>query len=92
LLKIINNSNINCPTYNVGSNDPVSIHELASMLSKKYNLNVDFKDKILLKKKDIYIPNIQKAKKELNLTNQFNSIDAILKTINILKKKNEKNN
>jgi dTDP-glucose 4,6-dehydratase len=91
LLKIINKSTIDCPTYNVGSNDPVSIHELAGMLSKKYNLNVDFKDKILLKKKDIYVPNIQKAKKELNLTNQFNSIDAILKTINILKKKNEKN-
>ena len=32
------------------------------MLSKKYSLNIDFKDKILNKKKDIYVPNIEKAK------------------------------
>ena len=86
LLKIINNSNDNCPIFNVGSDDHISIHELANMLSKKYDLNIDFKDKILNKKSDIYVPNIQKAKKELNLTNNFNSLDAIFKTINILKK------
>ena len=61
-------------------------------LSKKYDLNVDFKDKIINEKNDIYIPNIQKAKKRLNLTNNFNSLDAIFKTINILKKKYEKTN
>ena len=92
LLKIINNCTINCPIYNVGSDDPISIHELASILSKKYDLNVDFKDKILNKKNDIYIPNIQKAKKELNLTNNFNSLDAIFKTIDILKNKHGKTN
>ena len=59
---------------------------------KKYDLNVDFKDKIINEKNDIYIPNIQKAKKRLNLTNNFNSLDAIFKTINILKKKYEKTN
>ena len=92
LLKIINNCTINCPIYNVGSDDPISIHELASILSKKYDLNVDFKDKILNKKNDIYIPNIQKAKKELNLTNNFKSLDAIFKTIDILKNKHGKTN
>jgi dTDP-glucose 4,6-dehydratase len=92
LLKIINNCTIDCPIYNVGSDDPISIHELASILSKKYDLNVDFKDKILNKKNDIYIPNIQKAKKELNLTNNFNSLDAIFKTIDILKNKHGKTN
>jgi hypothetical protein len=56
-------------------------------LAKRYNLSVDSKDKILKKKNDIYVPNIQKAKKELNLTNNFDSLDAIFKTINILKKK-----
>lgn len=92
LLKIINNSNVDCPVYNVGSDDHISIHELATMLSKKYSLNIDFKDKILNKKKDIYVPNIEKAKNELNLVNNFNSLDAIFNTINILKKKHEKIN
>ena len=92
LLKIINNSNVDCPVYNVGSDDHISIHELATRLSKKYSLNIDFKDKILNKKKDIYVPNIEKAKNELNLVNNFNSLDAIFNTINILKKKHEKIN
>jgi len=89
LLKIVNNSTKNCPIYNVGSNDYISIHTLAAVLAKRYNLSVDSKDKILKKKNDIYVPNIQKAKKELNLTNNFDSLDAIFKTINILKKKKE---
>jgi dTDP-glucose 4,6-dehydratase len=92
LLKIIDNCAVGCPIYNVGSDDSISIQELASILSKKYHLNVDFRGKILNKKNDIYIPNIQKAKKELNLRNNFNSLDAIFKTINILKKKHEKIN
>jgi len=94
LLKIVNNSTKDCPIYNVGSNDYISIHTLAAVLAKRYNLSVDSKDKILKKKNDIYVPNIQKAKKELNLTNNFDSLDAIFKTINILKKKkeNEKTN
>jgi dTDP-glucose 4,6-dehydratase len=92
LLKIMNNSTINCPIYNVGSNDYVSIHKLACVLAKKYNLSVDFKGNILKKNIDIYVPNIQKAKKKLNLTNNLNSLDAIFNTINILKKKNEKTN
>jgi nucleoside-diphosphate-sugar epimerase len=87
LLKIMNNSTNDCPIYNVGSNDYISIHKLAGVLAKKYNLSVDFKDKILKRNIDIYVPNIQKAKKELNLTNNFNSLDAIFATINILKKK-----
>ena len=91
LLKIVNNSTNDCPIYNVGSNDYISIHKLAAVLAKKYNLSVDFKGKILKKNIDIYVPNIQKAKKKLNLTNNFNSLDAIFKTINTLKK-NEKIN
>ena len=88
LLKIVNNSTNDCPIYNVGSNDYISIHKLAAVLAKKYNLSVDFKGKILKKNIDIYVPNIQKAKKKLNLTN---NLDAIFKTINTLKK-NEKIN
>jgi len=86
LLKILGNSNKNCPIYNVGSDDSVSIQSLAYLLGKKYNLCSN-KEKVLKNVVDKYIPNIQKAKKELNLTNRYTSLRAITKTINILKKK-----
>ncbi len=91
LLKILSRSNKNCPIYNVGSDGSISIHKLANLLSKKYNLNVDFDNSNILKKEfDMYIPNIQKAKKELNLKNNYSTVDAIIKTINLLIKNNEK--
>ncbi len=88
LFKILVHSNKNCPIYNVGSDDFISIHKLANLLSQKYNLNVNFDNaKILKKRFDIYVPNIQKAKKELNLINNYSTVDAIIKTINLLIKK-----
>jgi nucleoside-diphosphate-sugar epimerase len=88
LLKIINYSNKNCPIYNVGSDDAISISKLASLLSKKYNLGIDstnikFSKAIF----DKYIPNINKAKKKLKLRINQSSLDAIIKTIKLLKKK-----
>ena len=91
LLKILENSNAECTIYNVGSDDAISIQKLASTLSKKYNLKLHLHKKILENIIDKYIPNIQKAKKELNLVNNYSSINAIVKTINLLKK-NEKTN
>ena len=92
LLKIINYSSKNCPIYNVGSDNDISIFKLANLLSKKYNLNVNLNNiKISEKKFDKYVPNIQKAKKELNLINNYGALSAIIKTIDILKK-NEKVN
>jgi nucleoside-diphosphate-sugar epimerase len=85
LLKILDNSNKQCPTYNVGSNNKISIQNTANFLAKKYGLKV-ISPKILSKKVDNYIPNIEKAKKELNLNNYYTSLSAIIKTINILKK------
>jgi dTDP-glucose 4,6-dehydratase len=85
LLKILDNSNNQCPIYNVGSNNKISIQNTANFLAKKYGLKV-LSPKILLKKVDNYIPNIEKAKKELNLNNSYTSVSAIIKTINILKK------
>ena len=92
LLKIINYSNKNCPIYNVGSDDAISIYKLANLLATKYNSNVNF-DNIKISDKifDKYVPNIQKVKKELNLVNNYNTLDAIIKIINLLKK-NEKVN
>ena len=87
LLKILDNSNKQCPTYNVGSNNKISIQNTAYFLAKKYGLKV-LSPKILSKKIDNYIPNVEKAKNELNLNNYYTSLSAIIKTINILKKNN----
>ena len=81
LLKILDNSNNHCPVYNVGSDNKVSIHKIANVLAKKYNLEV-LSPKISSKKIDNYIPNISKAIKELNLTINNDSSEAIQKTIN----------
>jgi dTDP-glucose 4,6-dehydratase len=86
LLKILNSSSQDCPIYNVGSSDAISIDRLAILLGKKYNLTVNLKNKINYKKVDRFLPNIQKAKKRLNLKNKFSSFNAIIKTINLLNK------
>jgi nucleoside-diphosphate-sugar epimerase len=92
LLKIINYSNKNCPIYNVGSDDAISIYKLANLLATKYNLNVNF-DNIKISEKifDKYVPNIQKVKKKLNLINNYSTFDAIIKIINLLKKNGKVN-
>jgi dTDP-glucose 4,6-dehydratase len=88
LLKIIENATPQCPTYNVGSSDAVSLHYVAKFLAKKYNLEFSF-PKIFSKQYDNYIPNTDLLKKRLNFKTNFTSIEAILKTVNLLKK-NEK--
>ena len=89
LIKIVENSKINCPTYNVGSENTVDIHKFGSILAKKYNLNCS-NTKIDKKKYDMYVPSTNKIKKELNLITKFNSLQAVDETISLLKK-NEKN-
>ena len=81
LLKILDHSNNLCPIFNVGSDNKVSIHKIADVLAKKYNLEIS-SSKISSKKIDNYIPNINKARKELNLNINNNSLEAIQKTIN----------
>jgi len=87
LLKILDNSNTQCPIYNVGSNNKISIHQVANTLAKKCNLMID-SVKLSSKKFDNYVPNINKAKKILGLEIYNSSIKGIIKTINILIKKN----
>jgi hypothetical protein len=69
----------------VGSNNIISIHKVANLLAKKYNLKI-LSSKISLKKIDKYIPNIDKAKSELNLNINNSSLQAIQKTINFFLK------
>lgn len=93
LLKILNYSNKNCPIFNVGSDDPISIYKLADFLGKMYNLDINFASKIITKKiLDKYVPDIKKAKKELNLKINYSTLDAVIKTIDLLIKKDKKIN
>jgi nucleoside-diphosphate-sugar epimerase len=85
LIKILDYSNNKCPIYNVGSEKKVTICQIVKFLAKKYKLQFKIPE-ILLKKKDIYIPNVYKAKKELNLVNELDSIKNIIKTISLIKK------
>lgn len=89
LLKIIDKSNNQCPLYNVGSNDKISIHKIAHLLAKKYCLNI-LSPKKFSKKIDKYIPNTDKAKRELNLVTNNTSLEAIQKTINFYLKNSVK--
>jgi nucleoside-diphosphate-sugar epimerase len=91
LLKILFNSKISCPIYNVGSDNAVNIYKIADILSNKYKLSIN-KNIINYKLVDRYIPNVKKAEQKLNLKNPHNSYQSIIKTINSLKKKNEKIN
>ena len=80
LLKIAINAKKNCCIYNVGSDEAVSLHALAKLVSKilKKPLKIG---KIGSKKIDRYIPSIQKAKQELNLRINYNLKHSIYSTI-----------
>ncbi len=66
LTKIVINSNINCPIYDVGSNEKIELRELALRIGKIFNKPIVFK-KYKSSKIDKYIPNINKTKKKLKL-------------------------
>ena len=89
LFKILVQSNTKCPVYNLGSNDKISIQQIAKILAKRYNLNFEL-PKVRSKLTDNYIPNTDKAKKELNLEINETSLEAIQKTIHLLLKNNIK--
>jgi nucleoside-diphosphate-sugar epimerase len=85
LFKILDNANIKCPIYNVGSDSKISIHQIANILAKKYDLDVD-SPKLSLRKIDYYVPNINKAKKVLGLKINYTSLNGIVKTLDIFLK------
>jgi dTDP-glucose 4,6-dehydratase len=85
LLKILDYSNKKCQIYNVGLEKKISICQIVKILAKKYKLQFII-PKFSLKKNDIYLPNVYKAKKKLNLINKSDNIKNIIKTITYLKK------
>ena len=84
LFKILKRANINCPIYNVGSDQEVNIRKLALYLSKKYKLPIKLK-KIKSNFEDRYLPSILKSKKELNLKLKYSNYSGITEVISRLK-------
>ena len=86
IIKILINSSPKCDIYNVGSDEAITIKQLANLIAKKLKKNISIKNKKISKYNiDYYVPSILKTKKELNLINKFNiikSLDQILKVWN----------
>jgi nucleoside-diphosphate-sugar epimerase len=80
LLKILVNSTVDCPIYNVGSPVPYELHSLAAQLAVYYQCELDA-PKSLDQAIDFYVPTVLKAKNELELDiniNLFQAIDMVL--------------
>lgn len=82
LLKILYFSNEKCPIYNVGSDKYLSIYKLAKYISNLTNSEL-VKHKRNLSINDFYVPNVEKAKKELNLKNRINFKSLVKKVIKL---------
>ena len=84
LFRIMKNASLNCPIYNVGSDQEINIRNLAFYLSNKYKLPLKIK-KIKSSFEDRYLPSILKAKKELNLKLKYKNYNVIEKVIDRLR-------
>lgn len=87
LMTIAEKSRTSSPVYNVGSDQSILIDELAQKISTIFGQNAPMysheSDYI-----DRYVPNIDKAKNELNLKNKYHLDDAIRLTIELLQQRN----
>lgn len=84
LMTILDNADNTCPIYNVGSDEPVLIDQLARNISKIFKLSFDdikYTSELI----DRYIPNIEKAKKDLNLSVNYSLNHALISTIDRIK-------
>ena len=84
LIKILINSNNKCNIYNVGSDEGVTIKELATIIAGIFKKSVQIKTKMKNKKSiDYYVPSIVKAKRVLNLKLKFTLIQSIYQLLNL---------
>ncbi len=84
IIKILINSNSKCEIYNVGSDEAITIKQLANLISKKFKKKISIKNKKISKDSiDYYVPSVSKIKKELNLINRFNIIKSLDQILNL---------
>ena len=78
LMTIVAGAGKNCPIYNVGSNEAVELHDLASKVADFFDVPLSSAPISNLAYVDRYIPSVMKAEAELNLKLKIN-FDAALK-------------
>lgn len=85
LITIAHNANQYCPIYNVGSDNPISIINLAELVAQQFGLSVNRPLSITNENIDRYIPDIKKAKNILNLRLNNDIEKSIIKTIDVIR-------
>lgn len=80
LMTICHSANSLCPIYNVGSDQALTIGDVAELVAQRFIVDIH-KAKLSQENVDRYIPSIAKAKKELGLKLEIDLATAIDKTI-----------
>ena len=70
-----------CGLYNIASEDSISMHELASIISKKFGVSVNFSGEDQ-NEHDRWNVSIEKAKRVLNFNPKFTSKEVIVELLN----------
>jgi len=76
LMTIAENANETCPIFNVGSDEPIEIRSLATLIGDFYNVDVDAAE-CISEGQDFYVPSVTKARQELGLIINYSIADAI---------------
>jgi dTDP-glucose 4,6-dehydratase len=87
LMTICHSANPLCPIYNVGSDQAVTIGDLAELVAQKFTVDIS-KAGLSKKSVDRYVPSITKAKEVLGLQLSIDTAGAIDKTIAAIRMKN----
>lgn len=87
LMTICHSANPLCPIYNVGSDQAVTIGDLAELVAQKFTVDIS-KVELSQKSVDRYVPSITKAKNILGLQLSTDTTGAIDKTIAAIRLEN----
>lgn len=80
LMAIVKNSSQACPIYNVGSDESISILELARKIGCYLNVDVNA-PRVISRVVERYVPSIEKAKMSLGLSLKYDLEESIKLTI-----------
>ena len=81
LMKILFKSNKNCPIFNLGSDEYVSLDKVANIIGRLFNKPIVYKNINHKHQIDSYLPNVTKAKRQLNLKITLNLKKAVYKLV-----------
>jgi len=83
LLTIASDAKPDCPIYNLGSDDAISIRDLAVLVAQEFGVktNLPMITEAII---DRYVPSIDKAKNKLGLQLKIDLPSAIRSTVNAL--------